>query len=148
MKELITQYTGKGFNIRDEYLETASNEYKINELVKVKTFHVGAKKEPSVEQNGLMHACFKLVADNTERFQNLEQVKFAFKVDIHFVHEDRVHVDKKGMVHFEYRSFGFAELGHMERCNVFERGFDWCASVLSITKEQLIKEAKSRMHHV
>lgn len=146
MKEIITQYTGKAFvpfSVEDAV--EAANEYKVNELVKAKTTHVGAKKEPSVVQNNLVHACLKLVADNTTQFKTLEQVKFACKVDIHFVEENMVHVKKDGSVQFQYRSFSFKELGHMERNRIFERVFDWCSNILGITVDELIAEAKSKM---
>lgn len=146
MKELIGQYSKVGFVLSDEEKEIADTEYIFNEPVRLKTYHIGAKKQPSIIQNNLMHACFTLVADNSKKFINKKQVKFACKVDLHFVHEDLVHIDKNGMVHFEYRSFRFDQLGHMERCKVFDRAFEWCAGILGITVEQLIEKAKERMY--
>ncbi len=50
-----------------------------------------------------------------------------------------------GGIQFEYRSFCFAELGHMEACNIFELCFEYMSKEMGITKEKLIEEAQSCM---
>ena len=151
MKELITQFTGQILEPQSpEDLKTLQGEYKRNQLVRIKTYAIGAQWEPSLEQSNLMHACFKLVADSTDnpRLQTKEQVKFACKVALHFVYEDRIAVQPNGMITFEYRSFGFKELKRMERLNIVQRAFEWMADILGITVDELVAEAKSRMKRV
>ena len=146
MKELIAQYkNGVLHPASFEDAETLSNNYRQNQLVKCKTYHVTKEMEPSVIQNNLMHACFKLVADNHPQLKTKEQVKFNVKVALHFVHEDRVAVRRDGTVQFEYRSFSFKELRNMERLRVFDRAFEYCADLLGITVEELVREAKAQM---
>lgn len=148
MKELITQYSHAGFSPSSpEDADIAAGEFKQNQLVRIKAYAVGKAWEPSVAQNNLMHACFDLVAENNSNplLQSKEQVKFACKVALHFVYEDRVGVKPDGTIVFEYRSFCFAELKRMERLRIFDRAFDWCADLMGITVEEMIREAKSRM---
>ena len=146
MKEIIAQYrSGILYPSSFEDSETLSANYRQNQLVKCKTYHVTKEMEPSVIQNNLMHACFKLVADNHPQLKTKEQVKFNVKVALHFVHEDRVAVRKDGTVQFEYRSFSFKELRNMERLRVFDRAFEYCADLLGITVEELVREAKAQM---
>lgn len=147
MKEIITQIdNGKLVPNTPEDLETLQGEFKQFQLVRVKCYAVG-KKERSVSQLGLLHACFKLVADNTSipNFNTPEKVKFACKVATDFRNPNICFVRPDGTVQFEYRSFCFAELGHMEACNVFERCFEFMSKILKITKEKLIEEAQERM---
>lgn len=148
MEELITQFTGKHLapsSIED--LETLKESYKINQLVRIKTYSIGAKKEPSVIQNNLLHACFALMADNSDNQQlnTKEKVKFACKVALDFRKENLAAVRPDGTIVFEYRSFSFDELPHMERCKIFDRAYEWMAGLMGITVEELISEAQSRM---
>ena len=146
MKEIIAQYrSGILYPSSFEDSETLSANYRQNQLVKCKTYHVTKEMEPSVIQNNLMHACFKLVADNHPQLKTKEQVKFNVKVALHFVHEDRVAVRRDGTVQFEYRSFSFKELRNMERLRVFDRAFEYCADLLGIAVEELVREAKAQM---
>lgn len=148
MRELITQFKDNVFTPNTpEDLEIAKKEYQQYQLVRIKTFNVGAKKERSLTQLGLLHACFNVTAENTDNpmLNTPAKVKFACKVHIHFVVPDVVYIRKDGTIQFLYRSFCFDELDHMEACNVFEQCFEYMAEILGITKEKLIEEAKSKM---
>lgn len=148
MKEIICQVNNGVLTPHaPEDMETLKLNYKQFQLLRVKTYEIGAKKERSVTQLGLLHACFKLVADNapTPQLNTPEKVKFACKVHTDFRDPEIVFVRLDGTVQFKYRSFAFAELDHMEACNVIERCFEYMAELLKISKEELIKEAKSRM---
>jgi len=147
MKEVICQWKGALFPSSSEDEAELKAEYKMNQLVKVKTYSVGAQKEPSVIENNLMHACFQLVADNSEdpRLNTKGKVKFACKVNLHFVVEDLVVVKKDGSVVFQYDSFEFKNFTKMKKHRVYERAFEWMAGVLGITVEELVTEAKARM---
>ena len=148
MKELITQLQdGKLTPNTPNDADILKSEFKNYQLVRIKAYNVGIKKERSITQLGLLHACFKLVADNTEdkRFNHPAKVKLACKVACHYVVPDIVVVKVDGTVIFQYRSFAFSELDHMEACNIFERCFEYMAKILKITKEKLIEEAQGRM---
>jgi len=148
MKEVITQFKAGVFvpNTPND-LDIARQEFRDNQLVRLKAYSVGAKKERSVTQLGLLHACFKLVSDNTENpmLNQPEKVKFACKVHTHFVDKDIVFVKPDNTVCFQYRSFSFATLDHMEACNIFERCFEYMSELLGVTKEKLIESAQEKM---
>lgn len=147
MKEAIAQYTGHGFDLMQESKETMRDTYKINQMVRLKTYTVGAQKERSVHQLNLLMACCQLVADNTDNdlFNTKEKVKFACKVHCHFVVPDVCAVLPNGAVQFQYRSFSFKSLAHMESCGVFEKCFYYMSSLLGITKDELIANAKGEV---
>ena len=146
MQELICQIRNKALHPSGpEDQDSLDSAYYPNQLVRCKTYAISKVIEPSVIQNNLLHACMKLVADNSKKNKTLAQVKFDVKVALHFVYEDRIAVRPDGTVQFEYRSFCFAELKNMERLNIFERAFDYLAAVLGITVEKLVEEAKKRM---
>jgi hypothetical protein len=148
MKEIIAQYTGKGFSCQsDDDMEIASNSFMVNQLVRLKVYNIGAKKARSLPANNLLHACFALLAENSDdpKLDTIDKVKFACKVALDYRYLDRVGYRPDGMVVFEYRSFGFKDLEHMESVNLFNRSYDWMAGIMGITVEELIAEAKSRM---
>lgn len=145
MKEVICQWKGALFSSSPEDLLELKSEYKTNQLVRVKTYSIGAKKEASILQSNLLHACLQLVADEGKRKSTLDKIKFACKVDLHFVKEDLVAVKKDGSIVFQYDTFSFKNFHKMNKLRIYDRAFEWCAEVLEITVEELIKEAKSRM---
>ena len=106
--------------------EILSGEYKNYQLVRVKTYTVGATKERSVTALGLLYACMKLISENTDNpaLSTPDKVKFAIKVTLDFRDPNACWVRPDGTVQFLYRSFSFATLGHMESVNLFERAFD------------------------
>ncbi|MGD9157199.1 MAG: hypothetical protein PVG39_02210 [Desulfobacteraceae bacterium] len=146
MEETIAQFNGKSMDPSSpEDLEKWSGAYKRNQFVKCRTYAINKVLEPSVVQNNTLHACMQLVADNHPQLNTLAKVKFSVKVELDFRHHDQIAVRPDGTVQFSYRSFGFADLKDMERLNIFQRAFEYLASLLGITVEQLIAEAKSRM---
>ena len=147
MKECIFQYRQNLIPQSEEDLELLASEFKFNQLVRAKVYKINPVIEPSVVQNNLLHACFKLVADNSDNpnLNTIAKIKFACKVALDYRHQDRVAVRPDGTVVFEYRSFSFADLQDMERLKIFERAFDWLAEISGIDKETMIAEAQSRM---
>ena len=148
MKEVMTQLLGGQLSPHSqEDLDTLTKEYKQFQLVRVKTYSVGSKKERSVTQLGLIYACIALWANNTDNLMlnTPDKAKFALKVALDFRDPNICFVRGDGVVQFQYRSFSFDTLDHMEACNIFERGFDFIAKSMGITKEKLISEAQARM---
>ena len=144
MKELSLQIQGTVLTpFMPEDLEVLKN-FKDNQVVRAKLY--GTKKERSLTQLGLLHACMRVVSDTTEdeEWNTPEKVKFQIKIRLKFADLKRsVFID--GVMHFHYRSFSFAELEHMEACGIFERAFELMADKLQITKDTLIEEAQDRM---
>ena len=143
-KEIIFQKkNGVPVPFRPEDLE-AWGEYRENQV----TRHLvsGTKKERSWQQLKMLYGCMKTVCENTDhpRWNTLEKTKFSLKVALHFVVEGLVAVDPQGNVHFQYRSFGYDDLGHMEACKLFERAWPILADVIGISVEELLAEAKTR----
>ncbi|MFH2115101.1 MAG: hypothetical protein ABIJ86_11405 [Spirochaetota bacterium] len=146
MNELSAQIrNGIPYPASDTDREVILDNYKQNQLVKVRIYGIRKELEPSVIQSNLLHACIKLVADNHPKWKTADQVKFMVKVALHFVYEDRIAVRPDGTVQFAYRSFCFAELRNMERLRIFERAFDFLAESIGLTVEELIAKAKSLM---
>ena len=148
MKEIICQLdNGKLIPNTPEDLKTLQGEYKQFQLVRLKVYNVGDKKERSVTQLGLLHACIKLWSENSANTMTNtpEKAKFALKVALDFRDPNICFVRPDGVVQFQYRSFSFATLEHMEACGVIERAFEYIAKDMGITKEKLIEEAQDRM---
>lgn len=142
MKELAFQKHGNTATpLTLEDAEAWSN-FKDNQIVRCKVY--GVKKERSYFQLKMLHGILKTVAENTENpnWDTLAKAKFSLKVALHFIKEDVVVVDKQGRVHFEYRSFGYADLDHMEANRVFDRAWGILADVIGITEDELLQESK------
>ena len=149
MKEIFAAYK-KGFLVpcSSEDKDELDKEYKENQTVKCRTTSVNAKMEPSIEQNGLLFACFEMVMENNDNpsMQTKESVKEACKIGIDFRDPRFVIVRPDGGVQFKYRSFSFKELpASRERDEVMQKAFEWASSILNISVEEMVAEAKSRM---
>lgn len=116
-------------------------EYRENQITKHKV--VGVKKERSYQQLKMLHACLKLVSENTEKpnWNTVEKAKLSLKVQLHYVVDGVVIVDKQGSVHFQYRSFGYNDLQHMEACRLFERAWVILADVIGVSVDELLQES-------
>jgi len=143
MKEIAFQKRGGmavPLTIEDE---AAWAEFKENQITRHKVY--GAKKERSYMQLKMLHGCLKTVAENTDNpnWDTLAKAKFSLKVALHFIKEDVVVVDKQGRVHFQYRSFGYDDLEHMEACKVFDRSWPILAAVIGVSEEVLLQESRN-----
>ncbi len=100
----------------------------------------GVKKQRSYQQLKMFHALLKKVASNTEdpNWNTAEKAKFSLKVQLHYVVPGIVVVDKQGNVHFQYDSFSYERLSHMEACKVFDRSWPILADVLGCTIDELM----------
>lgn len=147
MKDVTCQYKGNLYPYSEEDAEELAAEFKFNQLVRCRVTKISKVLEPSVLQNNLLHKCFELVGENSRNpnIKNKDQAKFACKVALDFRHKDRVAVRPDGTVVFEYRSFSFDALKDMERLNIFELAFAWCALELETDVDTLIENAKERM---
>lgn len=119
----------------------AWSEYKENQITKHKV--TGAKKQRSWQQLKMLHACLKLVSENTEdpNWNTPEKAKFSLKIALDYINRDAIVVDKRGNVHMQYRSFGYQDLGHMEACKLFERAWPILAGVIGVSESELLGEA-------
>ena len=148
MKELIIQITPRGIMPHsEEDWDVLRGEYATNELIRCKSYHVSKVKAASIEQGNLLHACFKLLAESKglPNMQTGKQVKFACKVGIHFIDQNKIGVRPDGVVVFEYRSFAHDKLFGKERIIVVEQAFEWLADKAELTVDELVSEAQSRM---
>lgn len=148
MKELITQWTGKVLiPFSEEALDALRSEYKVNQLVTCRTTKLSKDLEPSLEQQGTLYACFKLVSENSDLPQHRtpKLTKLACKVGIDFRDSSVVFVRPDGGVQLEYRSFNFRDLRGKEREVVMDKAFNWLAEQMGVTVEVMVAEAKSRM---
>lgn len=149
MKEITCQYRNKvlvPFGEYDQY--ELSDEYKTNQLVKVKVTKIGKGMEPSIEANNLLHACFAEVLENRE-FKSFAHVKEACKIDIDFRDMGYAVVRPDGGIQFKYRSYSFKSLpAGPERDRVINQSLDWCADQLGLGVDEMIEEVKSKMNRM
>lgn len=120
----------------------ALKEYKENQIIRMKTY--GVQKERSLRQFRMFHGVLRTVVANTEHpdWCSLPKAKFRLKVELHFVDEGVTAVDKHGVVRFSYRSFGYADLPHMEACNVFSRSWPILAKVIGVSEDKLLENVE------
>ena len=149
MKEGFAQFQKEGliFMSSDDH-DTMSEGFKYNQPVRYKAYRVGKKMEPSLEQHATLFACFALVLENNDKpyMQTKEGVKEACKIGIDFRDPGFVMVRPDGGVQFRYRSFSFRDLpAGRERDQVMQKALEWTASILGITIEEMVAEAKARM---
>lgn len=116
------------------------SEYQENQITKHKI--VGTKKQRSWKQLKMLHACLKLVSENTENpsWNTPEKAKFSLKIALDYINRDAIVVDKKGNIHVQYRSFGYADLPHLEACKLFDRAWPILADVIGVTEAELLRE--------
>ena len=148
MKEIILQITPKGIMPHsEEDWDVLRGEYSTNELIRCKTTRVSKVKVASIKQGNTLHACFKLLAESKglPNMQTKEQVKFACKVGIHFIDQNKIGVRPDGVVVFEYRSFAHDKLFGKERLIVIDQAFEWLADKAEVTVDELVAEAQNRM---
>jgi hypothetical protein len=155
MKKIVTQLKPGMLIIQEEYLDTPYDEYKNNQLLVTRLTRLNKEYEPSIEQNGLLFACFKLVMENREEphFKTVELVKQSCKIGIDYRDPSVVIVRPDGGVQFQYLSFAFDKLRGKKRDVIMQQAFEWCADILGYEDdirglsavEKMVVEAKSRM---
>jgi len=144
MKEITFQ---KRNGLAVPYLDSDAekwSEFKENQLTRHKVS--GTTKERSYQQLKMLHACLKIVAENTEdkNWNTPEKAKLSLKVALHFIDPGVVIVDPQGNVHFKYRSFGYDDLQHMEACKLFDRAWPILAGVIGVTEDELLSEGRDK----
>ena len=119
-------------------------EYRENQVVKARC--VGAKKPRSYKQLKLYWSACGIVAENMEdrKWSTKDSVDFQLRVALDFRDPHKVAVSPSGDVQFFYRSIAFANLGHIEACNYFDRAFDLMAKKLGVTKDALMQAIAER----
>ena len=142
MIEVALQWSGNNFYPLDDEDYEKSKEFKTNQIVKAKIS--GVKKPRSYLQLKMFHGVLRTCANNARHpnWNTVDKAKFSLKVALHYVDEGVTAVDRHGTVHFSYRSFGYADLPHMEACNVFERSWPILAKVLGVTVDKLLENAE------
>lgn len=114
------------------------SEYKENQITTHKV--TGVRKQRSYLQLKKFHAILNKVCENTEdnNWNTPEKAKFSLKVALHYVDDGVTVVDAQGNIHFQYRSFGYDGLAHMEACYIFDRAWPILAKVLGCSVEELL----------
>ena len=133
-----------------EQAEELKAEYKKNQPVRCKTTRQSEAIGKVLEQSNLLHACFKLVVDNSKNpnHANMDAVKMSCKIDIDFRDPRFCCVRPDGGVQLAYRSFALSgpeALKGAERDDIVQKGFGWCAGVIGCEVEEMVEVAKSKM---
>ena len=117
--------------------------YQDNQIVRAKI--TGIKKPRSYIQLKLYWTLCNTVADNTDdpMWNTKSKVDFQCRVGCHFVERDLIVVKKDGSIAFQYKSIAFANLGHIEATNYFERAFDLMAKKLGVTVDKLMEYSEA-----
>ncbi|MDF1594238.1 MAG: hypothetical protein P1P89_22230 [Desulfobacterales bacterium] len=149
--DVIGQFDGKhSIVFMPEESESLQAEYKANQLVRCKTTRQGQAIGKVLEQSNLLHACFKLVAENSgdTNHATIDAVKMACKIDIDFRDPRYCFVRPDGGVQLAYRSFsiyGPNALKGAERDATVKKAFNWAAERLGVTVDRLVEVAQERM---
>ena len=145
MKELSVQLKNSLLHPLSEEDFEILREYKTNQVLRCKL--QGVKKPRVLAQLNLYWATCQLVSENTENklWNTKEKVDFQCRVDQHFVDPDLIVVKPDNTVIFNYRSIAFANLGHIEACNYFDRAFESMSKFLGVTTDKLVEMAQERM---
>ncbi len=114
--------------------------YKPNQILRAKIS--GIKKERSVPQLRMLHACLRTVAQNTNdpQWDDVEKVKIQLKHLLHFYKSTVVLPD--GSIHFQLDSFAFANLEQIDMNKICDRSFPILAKKIGITVDKLLENAE------
>lgn len=120
----------------------ALKNFKPNQILRAKVS--GIRKVRSVPQLRLFFACCRTVVDNTEdpNWNNVDKVKNQVKIALQFIDLNKSIVDEKGIFHPHYRSICFAELGHLEANNFFDRAWPILAKKIGVSVDDLLRNAE------
>lgn len=149
MIDTLAQYRGSGVYVamHESDADLADSEYKRNQPVRLRVTTATPTYAASKEQDGLVHACFKLVSDSSDNANHRTPslVKMACKICIDFRDTSTVMLRPDGQVQLFYRSFAHDKLKGRERNEWIQRAIEWCADTIGLTVDELVAEAKSRM---
>ena len=121
-----------------EHAEALKN-FKPNQILRAKI--TGVKKERSVRQNALLHACIKLVADNTpdKQWNTPAKVKIQLKHALQFF--KTTVVLPNGEIHFELASFSFKNLSQVDANKICDRSWSILAKKIGVSEQELLANA-------
>ena len=139
MIEIAIQLKGKSlYPFSPEDLEKL-RDFKPNQILRAKIS--GIRKERSVPQLRLLHACLNTVAENTEdkQWDTPEKTKIQLKHLLHYYKSTVVLPD--GSIHFELDSFAFANLSQIDANKIFDRSFPILAKKIGVSTEELLENA-------
>ena len=110
--------------------------YRPNQIVKAKIS--GIRKEASVPQFRMFHACMRTIADNTSdsQWNDLVKVKVQLKHLLNFFKSTVVLPD--GSIHFELDSFAFSNYSKVFKEKIIERSLPILAKKIGITVDELL----------
>lgn len=149
--DVVGRFDGKESIIfMPEQAETLKAEYKKNQPVRCKTTRQGEAIGKVLEQSNLLHACFKLVVDNSnnQNHASMDAVKMSCKIDIDFRDPRFCFVRPDGGVQLAYRSFKLAgpdALKGAERDGVVQKALGWCAEIVGCEVDEMVDTAKTLM---
>jgi len=118
----------------------ALKNFKPNQILRAKIS--GVRKQRSVPQNRMLHACLRCVADNTTdtHWNSIEKAKIQLKHALHFYKATVVLPD--GSIHFELDSFAFDNLSQMDANKVCDRSWPILADKLGVKVEELLENSE------
>jgi len=132
----------------DEALEK-SKEHALYQILESK--FTGTKRERSIAQLGLYWKCCdtvaELLSDHNNQFIK-EEVDFEVKIRVGKKHTWMMKRLKAvgGIVYIEPISISFQNLDHLEANKFFDKGFKELAGMVGMTEDELVEQAKARMH--
>lgn len=121
-------------------------DFKPNQILRAKIS--GIRKDRSVIQNAMLHACIKCVADNTndEQWNDPAKTKIQLKHLLHF-YKSTV-VLPNGSIHFELASFSFKNLSQIEANKIFDRAWPILAKKIGLTVDELLENSEKHYKNI
>lgn len=116
----------------------AMRSFKPYQPVRIKATSMAGKKERSYRQLCLYFQLCQVVADNSSdpNWNDKDKVDHMIRMELKWI--KGYVVTPKGYVSIMVKSISFAELGHLEACNYFDRAFEVMAKRLGITVDELM----------
>ena len=144
----VGQFDGKNSIVfQPEQAEALGKEFKKNQLVRNKATKQGEAVGKVLEQSNLLHACFKLLAGNSDapELATPKSVKMSCKIGIDFRDPTLCFVRPDGGVQLAYRSFAMDKLKGKERDEIMQKAFEWLAEKFGLTVDEMVDNAKEKM---
>ncbi len=140
MIEIATQNINNTLKPFSQEDKEALQHFKPNQILKCKVS--GIRKERSVPQLRLLHACLRTVSENTDdpQWDSVEKAKIQLKHILHFFKSTVVLPN--GSIHFELDSFSFANLSQIDANKVCDRSFPILAKKIGVTTKELLANAQ------
>ena len=135
------------FRVEDEefFKELKNNQTSVWNLVSK-----GGTKQRSFQQLKTFMGAIRVLTTNTDdpKCSTPDRAKLYIKHCLNYIDADSTIVTPNGSVILKYRSFNYGDLGHMEACDILNKGLALIADILGITVEELVLAVQEKRYEL